>query len=42
MPWPTCARERFLLKALRGVAYADEDLPLPGGGWLIEPWCWRA
>jgi protein-L-isoaspartate(D-aspartate) O-methyltransferase len=30
-------RERFLPKALRGVAYADEDLPLPGGGWLIEP-----
>jgi protein-L-isoaspartate(D-aspartate) O-methyltransferase len=30
-------RERFLPKALRGVAYADEDLPLPGGAWLIEP-----
>jgi protein-L-isoaspartate(D-aspartate) O-methyltransferase len=30
-------RERFLPKALRGVAYADEDLPLPGGSWLIEP-----
>jgi protein-L-isoaspartate(D-aspartate) O-methyltransferase len=30
-------RERFLPKALRGVAYADEDLPLPGNGWLIEP-----
>ena len=30
-------RERFLPKALRGVAYADEDLPLPGGDWLIEP-----
>ena len=30
-------RERFLPKALRGVAYADEDLPLPGGNWLIEP-----
>ena len=30
-------RERFLPKALRGVAYADEDLPLPDGGWLIEP-----
>lgn len=24
-------RERFVPKALRGVAYADEDLPLPGG-----------
>ena len=30
-------RERFLPKHLRGVAYADEDLPLPGGGHLIEP-----
>jgi protein-L-isoaspartate(D-aspartate) O-methyltransferase len=30
-------RERFLPKALRGVAYADEDLPLPDGYWLIEP-----
>jgi protein-L-isoaspartate(D-aspartate) O-methyltransferase len=30
-------RERFLPKALRGVAYADEDLPLPNGHWLIEP-----
>ncbi|MGH6900013.1 MAG: protein-L-isoaspartate O-methyltransferase family protein [Geminicoccaceae bacterium] len=30
-------RERFLPKALRGVAYADEDLPLPDGQWLIEP-----
>lgn len=30
-------RERFLPKALRGVAYADEDLPLPDGSWLIEP-----
>jgi protein-L-isoaspartate(D-aspartate) O-methyltransferase len=30
-------RELFLPKALRGVAYADEDLPLPTGGWLIEP-----
>jgi protein-L-isoaspartate(D-aspartate) O-methyltransferase len=30
-------RERFLPKALRSVAYADEDLPLPDGGWLIEP-----
>jgi protein-L-isoaspartate(D-aspartate) O-methyltransferase len=30
-------RERFLPKPLRGVAYADEDLLLPGGGHLIEP-----
>ena len=30
-------RERFLPKILRGVAYADEDLRLPGGGHLIEP-----
>jgi protein-L-isoaspartate(D-aspartate) O-methyltransferase len=30
-------RERFLPKVLRGVAYADEDLPLPDGSWLIEP-----
>jgi protein-L-isoaspartate(D-aspartate) O-methyltransferase len=30
-------RERFLPKGLRGVAYADEDLPLPDGSWLIEP-----
>ena len=30
-------RERFLPKLLRGVAYADEDLRLPGGGHLIEP-----
>ena len=30
-------RERFVPKALRGVAYADEDLPLPDGNYLIEP-----
>jgi protein-L-isoaspartate(D-aspartate) O-methyltransferase len=30
-------RERFVPKMLRGVAYADEDLMLPGGGFLIEP-----
>jgi protein-L-isoaspartate(D-aspartate) O-methyltransferase len=30
-------RERFLPKVLRGVAYTDEDLPLPDGRWLIEP-----
>jgi len=30
-------RERFVPKLLRGVAYADEDLILPGGRFLIEP-----
>jgi protein-L-isoaspartate(D-aspartate) O-methyltransferase len=30
-------RERFVPKALRGVAYADEDLALPDGRYLIEP-----
>jgi protein-L-isoaspartate(D-aspartate) O-methyltransferase len=30
-------RERFVPKALAGVAYADEDLRLPGGQHLIEP-----
>lgn len=30
-------RERFLPKALHGVAYADEDLSLPNGRFLIEP-----
>ena len=35
-------RERFLPKLLRGVAYADEDLLLPGGGHLIEPLVARA
>lgn len=30
-------RERFVPKALGGVAYADEDLRLPDGSWLIEP-----
>jgi protein-L-isoaspartate(D-aspartate) O-methyltransferase len=31
------AREHFLPKSLRGVAYADEDLLLSQGGHLIEP-----
>jgi protein-L-isoaspartate(D-aspartate) O-methyltransferase len=31
------AREHFVPKSLRGVAYADEDLRLPAGGHLIEP-----
>lgn len=30
-------RELFLPKALHGVAYADEDLPLSDGQFLIEP-----
>ncbi|MEO1017698.1 MAG: protein-L-isoaspartate O-methyltransferase [Pseudomonadota bacterium] len=30
-------RERFLPKALRGVAYNDEDIALPDGRFLIEP-----
>jgi protein-L-isoaspartate(D-aspartate) O-methyltransferase len=30
-------RERFVPKALAGVAYADEDLRLPDGRHLIEP-----
>lgn len=30
-------RELFLPKALHGVAYADEDLQLPDGQFLIEP-----
>ena len=30
-------RERFVPAAKRGVAYADEDLPIGGGRWLMEP-----
>ncbi|MDH3663027.1 MAG: protein-L-isoaspartate O-methyltransferase, partial [Alphaproteobacteria bacterium] len=30
-------RELFLPKALHGVAYADEDLLLPDGQFVIEP-----
>ncbi len=30
-------RESFLPKAMRGVAYVDEDVPLGGGRHLIEP-----
>lgn len=30
-------RERFLPEPLRGVAYVDEDIPLGGGRFLIEP-----
>ena len=30
-------RERFLPESLRGIAYVDEDIPLGGGRFLIEP-----
>ena len=30
-------RERFVPAALRGIAYADEDLALGDGRWLMEP-----
>ena len=30
-------RERFVPPALRGAAYVDEDIPLGGGRWLMEP-----
>lgn len=30
-------RELFLPESLRGVAYIDEDLAVPGGGFLPEP-----
>ncbi len=30
-------RELFVPEALRGVAYVDEDLPLGGGRYLMEP-----
>lgn len=30
-------RERFLPDAVRSVAYADEDVPLGGGRYLMEP-----
>lgn len=30
-------RELFLPKALRGVAYIDEDIPIGGGRYLMEP-----
>jgi len=30
-------RELFVPKPLRGVAYADEDIPLTGGAFLVEP-----
>jgi protein-L-isoaspartate(D-aspartate) O-methyltransferase len=30
-------RERFLPEALRAVAYADDDVPLGGGRYLMEP-----
>jgi protein-L-isoaspartate(D-aspartate) O-methyltransferase len=30
-------RERFLPEALRSIAYADDDVPLGGGRFLMEP-----
>ena len=30
-------RERFVPPALRGIAYVDEDIPLGGGRYLMEP-----
>jgi protein-L-isoaspartate(D-aspartate) O-methyltransferase len=30
-------RERFVPEHLRGIAYVDEDVPLGGGRYLIEP-----
>ncbi|HVM80672.1 MAG TPA: protein-L-isoaspartate O-methyltransferase [Stellaceae bacterium] len=30
-------RERFVPEALRGAAYVDDDLPLGGGRYLMEP-----
>lgn len=30
-------REQFLPESLRGLAYADDDIPLGGGRFLIEP-----
>jgi len=33
----TVPREAFLPEQLRGVAYVDEDIVLPGGGFAVEP-----
>jgi protein-L-isoaspartate(D-aspartate) O-methyltransferase len=30
-------RERFVPEALRGIAYIDEDIPVAGGRYLMEP-----
>ncbi|MDB5408146.1 MAG: protein-L-isoaspartate O-methyltransferase [Rhodospirillales bacterium] len=30
-------RERFVPESLRGIAYVDEDVPLGGGRYLMEP-----
>ena len=30
-------RERFVPEAKRGIAYVDEDLPVGGGRYLMEP-----
>jgi protein-L-isoaspartate(D-aspartate) O-methyltransferase len=31
------ARERFVPSSLRGIAYIDDDIPLGGGRYLMEP-----
>jgi protein-L-isoaspartate(D-aspartate) O-methyltransferase len=33
----TLPREKFLPDGLRSVAYSDEDVPLGGGRFLMEP-----
>jgi protein-L-isoaspartate(D-aspartate) O-methyltransferase len=33
----TVPREAFVPEALQGIAYVDEDLPLGGGRYLLEP-----
>ena len=35
-------RERFLPEGLRSVAYADDDVPLGNGRFMMEPMCSRA
>ena len=35
-------RERFLPDGLSSVAYADEDVPLGNGRYLMSRWSWRA
>ncbi len=30
-------RERFVAKAQKGIAYVDEDIPIDGGRYLMEP-----
>jgi protein-L-isoaspartate(D-aspartate) O-methyltransferase len=35
-------RELFVPAAMRGVAYADEDVPIGGARFLVEPWRWAS